>query len=163
MGLVLRVAREDEAELLERWRRDPESGGTFNDFGLAAEPTSDAPGPAGGHLVVEVDGDPAGTVTWRETRYGPNEESRAFEIGIALLPAARGHGYGAAAQRMLADQLFATTSVHRVEASTDVENLAEQRSLEKAGFSREGVIRGAQYRHGAWHDLVGYARLRSDG
>ena len=53
--------------------------------------------------------------------------------------------------------------MHRVEASTDVTNLAEQRALEKAGFTREGVLRGAQHRaDGVHHDLVGYAILRTD-
>ena len=27
---------------------------------------------------------------------------------------------------------------------------------------REGVLRGAQWRRGAWHDLVAYSRLRTD-
>jgi len=58
--------------------------------------------------------------------------------------------------------LFETTEVNRVEASTDVENLAEQRSLEKAGFRREGIQRGSQFRAGAYHDLVVYSRLRND-
>jgi RimJ/RimL family protein N-acetyltransferase len=71
-------------------------------------------------------------------------------------------GHGSAAQRMLAGYLFATTPVNRVEASTDVENIAEQKALERAGFTREGVLRGAQFRDGGWHDLVGYARLRDD-
>jgi RimJ/RimL family protein N-acetyltransferase len=57
----------------------------------------------------------------------------------------------------------ATTTLHRVEASTDVENTAERRSLETAGYIREGVLRGVQYRAGAWHDLITYARLRDDG
>jgi RimJ/RimL family protein N-acetyltransferase len=162
MGLRLRAPREDEAALLESWHRDPESEGEFNDFGRPPEPASGTAGPTAGHLVVEIDGEAAGTVSWHETRYGPNDESRAFNIGIALLPAARGQGHGSVAQRLLADQLFATTSVNRVEASTDVDNVAEQRSLEKAGFAREGVLRGAQFRHGAWHDLISYARLRSD-
>jgi RimJ/RimL family protein N-acetyltransferase len=35
-------------------------------------------------------------------------------------------------------------------------------ALEKGGFIREGVLRGAQYRRGARHDLVNYARLRTD-
>ena len=43
---------------------------------------------------------------------------------------------------------------------TDIENEAEQRSLEKAGFAREGVLRGSQYRAGGWHDLVVFARIR---
>ena len=36
------------------------------------------------------------------------------------------------------------------------------RSLEKAGFIREGALRGAQFRAGGYHDLVGYSILRSD-
>ena len=65
-------------------------------------------------------------------------------------------------RRALAAELFATTDVHRVEASTDVENVAEQRALEKAGFVREGIQRGAQFRAGGRHDLVTYSRLRTD-
>ena len=58
--------------------------------------------------------------------------------------------------------LLAETSLNRVEAQTDVENIAEQRSLEKAGFVREGIARGAQFRAGSFHDLVTYSRLRAD-
>ena len=49
----------------------------------------------------------------------------------------------------------------RVEASTDVENIAEQRSLEKAGLMREGVIRGAHFREGEYNDMVVYAITRA--
>jgi RimJ/RimL family protein N-acetyltransferase len=94
--------------------------------------------------------------------YGPNEGSRAWMIGIELLPEARGQGVGTEAQRLLADWLFETTETNRVEASTDVDNVAEARALEKAGFRREGVTRGAQFRAGGYHDLVLFARLRSD-
>ncbi|HEX2140962.1 MAG TPA: GNAT family protein, partial [Candidatus Limnocylindria bacterium] len=68
----------------------------------------------------------------------------------------------AEAQRLLARWLFDNSDLNRVEASTDVENVAEQRSLEKAGFVREGIQRGAQFRAGAYHDLVTYAVIRSD-
>ncbi len=71
-------------------------------------------------------------------------------------------GFGGIAQRLLADYLFEQTDAHRVEAQTDVDNLPEQRALEKAGFTREGIARGSQFRAGAYHDLVTYARLRSD-
>ena len=43
---------------------------------------------------------------------------------------------------------------------TDVENLAEQRALEKAGYHRDGVLLGAQFRAGAYHDLVVYSVVR---
>jgi RimJ/RimL family protein N-acetyltransferase len=53
---------------------------------------------------------------------------------------------------MLAEMFFDHTRVNRVQASTDVENLAEQRALERAGFTREGTIRGSQWRTGGYHD-----------
>jgi RimJ/RimL family protein N-acetyltransferase len=103
-----------------------------------------------------------GTISYHAVSYGPNPKSKAWMIGIDLVPEGRGQGLGTEAQRLLADWLFQTTEVNRVEASTDVDNLAETRSLEKAGFRREGVNRGAQFRAGAYHDLVLFARLRSD-
>jgi RimJ/RimL family protein N-acetyltransferase len=57
---------------------------------------------------------------------------------------------------------FRHTTVNRVEAHTDVENVAEQRALEAAGFQREGVTRGAQWRDGTYHDGILYAVLRAD-
>jgi RimJ/RimL family protein N-acetyltransferase len=43
-----------------------------------------------------------------------------------------------------------------------VENLAEQRALEKAGFIREGIRRGSLFRDGKWRDMAIYGRLRDD-
>jgi RimJ/RimL family protein N-acetyltransferase len=167
--LRLRALAEDDIGRLDA-SRDPRVQGEFNDFG----PVRDSgglhqvlaygvvAGSGEGYLVVEVDGQVAGSVSWHTVSYGPNSQSRCPNIGIALLPEYRGRGLGGPAQRMLADYLFATSDVNRVEASTDIENLAEQKALERAGFRREGVLRGAQWRAGSWHDLVGYARLRSD-
>ena len=115
-----------------------------------------------GALMVVTDDQVAGEVSWHGVDYGPPPASRCWNIGITLLPEHRGRGIGTAALRALADYLFATTLVERVEASTDVTNVAEQRALEKAGFTREGVARHAQFRQGAWHDMVVYARLRGD-
>lgn len=165
----LRDATLADADLLEAWEA-PAMRGTFNDFGLPVasmrEPLSRGPlrNEHNGLLIVEriSDGTPLGTVSWHAVRYGPTEASRAWNIGIALIPEARGQGYGSEAQRLVANELFATTEVNRVEASTDVDNLAEQRALEKAGFRREGIQRGAQFRADEFHDLVTYARLRDD-
>lgn len=158
-----------DAGLIDSWE-SPAMRGEFNDFGEPPKPMPRevlAAGPLrndhNGMLVVElVDGTIIGTVGWHRVTYGPNQESGAWNIGISLIPEARGKGYGTEAQRQVAAHLFETTSVNRVEASTDVENLPEQRSLEKAGFRREGIQRGAQFRAGAFHDLIVYSRLRDD-
>ncbi len=117
-----------------------------------------------GELLIErlADGARIGTIGWHAVWNGPTPASRCWNIGISLVPEARGHGFGGEAQRMVAEHLFATTDANRVEASTDADNMAEQRALEKAGFVREGVARGAQFRAGAQHDLVTYSRLRDD-
>jgi RimJ/RimL family protein N-acetyltransferase len=52
--------------------------------------------------------------------------------------------------------------VHRVEAATETQNMAEQRALEKAGFTREGVLRAVGWRDGAYRDGVWYSMLRTD-
>lgn len=113
--------------------------------------------------VIECDGVIVGTMSWSPQVYGGSRGSRAWMIGIALTAGARGQGIGSLAQRMLARELFMLTDAHRVEASTDVENIAEQRALERAGFTREGIVRQAQYRgDGAHHDLVIYGVLRGE-
>jgi RimJ/RimL family protein N-acetyltransferase len=168
----LRDVTPADADMLDAWSADPVLGGEFNDFGLPPRPIDREAlqrGPLrnerNGQLIVErvADGEPIGTVGWHKVGYGPNPESDALNIGIELLPDARGHGFGGEAQAQLAAFLFAETSVNRIEAQTDIANLPEQRSLEKAGFRREGVARGSQYRAGAFHDLVTFARLRDDG
>jgi RimJ/RimL family protein N-acetyltransferase len=159
-----------DADLLDRWSRDVEPG-SFNDFG--PRPPTDrealARGPLrndrNGMLIIErvADGMPIGTIGWRRVMvYGPSPTSDAWQIGIELIPAARGAGLGGEAQRAVADYLFAATDLNRVEASTDVANVAEQRALEKAGYVREGVMRRTQFRRGAYHDLAYYSRLRDD-
>jgi len=159
-----------DADLIDGWE-SPAIRGEFNDFGQPPGPMPRdvlAAGPLrndhNGMLVVErlADATPIGTIGWHRVMYGPNPESGARNVGISLIPGARGQGYGTEAQRQIAAYLFETTTVNRVEASTDGENLPEQRSLEKAGYRREGIQRGAQYRAGGYHDLVVYSRLRDD-
>jgi len=118
--------------------------------------------PPAGSLVVLDGGRLAGDVGWIPVLNGPTYACLAWNIGIDLLPAARGRGVGTLAQRLLAEHLFATTDVDRVQATTDVDNLAEQRALERAGFRREGVLRGAQLRGGRRRDIVMYGMLRGD-
>jgi RimJ/RimL family protein N-acetyltransferase len=101
-----------------------------------------------------------GDVGWHRVVTGPT--SFSWNIGIGLLAKERGKGYGSRAQRLLVEYLFAHTQVNRIEAGTEVTNIAEQRALEKAGFTREGVLRGSCFRAGVWRDMVSYSVVRSD-
>lgn len=162
----LRPPRPDERALLDAWHAEPAS--PYDDFTGPLPPgfedcTRLPPPPGGGELVVTDAHDVAlGTVSWRPVTWGPAPASQALDVGISLRPASRGQGHGGRAQRLLADYLFTTTPVHRVQASTDVANAAEQGALRRAGFSFEGVVRSAQWRDGAFHDMQLWARLRTD-
>lgn len=114
----------------------------------------------GGMLMVQRDDEVLGFVAW--SKHVTGRTSFCWSVGIAMLPQARGRGYGTDAQRQLVRYLFAHSQVNRIEASTNVTNLAEQRALEKAGFAREGVMRGAAFQGGRWQDGVIYSVLRSE-
>lgn len=119
-------------------------------------------GETNSRLMVEVapEGVAAGFVSWALRDFGG--PTKHWEIGIALLPEWRGRGIGWRAQAMLTDYLFTHTPMHRVQAGTHPENIAEQKSLEKAGFRLEGVVRACEFRDGRWCDGYLYSRVRDD-
>ena len=143
-----------------------QSDSPFDDFGpIGLDPTRGLPPSSldgSGGLVVLEDGVGVGSMSWHYTQWGPTAGSRAVMIGISLVAHARGRGIGTAAQRQLVDLLLRHTRTHRIEAATEIGNIAEQRALTKAGFRQEGVIRESMWRDGAFHDSVLYSRLRTD-
>ena len=112
-------------------------------------------------LVVALpDGTFAGLITWKQL--ASSTPRVTYTIGILLFPEHRNRGLGSAAQCLLADELFSTTMANRVDATTAVENVAEQKALERAGFQREGILRGLGFHRGRLSDGMMYSRLRSD-
>jgi RimJ/RimL family protein N-acetyltransferase len=164
----LRPVTEDDFTVLQKVTQHPETTGEFSWIGWYSpqgwrqrwDDENGLIGLDGGTLMVVRDDEPVGMVTWRRRQTGP--VAHCWITGIALVPEARGHGYGTEAQRLLLRYLFEHTTVHRIEAITEVDNIAEQRALEKAGFLREGVMRGEFWRSGAWRDTVIYGILRTD-
>lgn len=165
----LRPARPEDAELLAL-QNDPETAGAESWWGYRAGGLTaariDAPDSIGetqGRLVVvDDDGTAVGDVSWVRMTNGPPPQGYCYNIGIWIAPDHRGRGHGVEAQRQLAAYLFENYYLERVEASTDVDNVGEQRALEKAGFTREGVLRHAWFRGGAWRDVVMYSKLRGE-
>jgi RimJ/RimL family protein N-acetyltransferase len=163
----LRPVAEPDLELLERLTNDPEATGEYQWFGWH-DPgflrrrwqETGMLGQEQGMLVPTLDDRVLGLVSWYRSRAG--QSSYCWNIGLILVPEARGHGYGTKAQRLLVEYLFAHTQLNRVEATTEIANRAEQRSLEKAGFTREGVLRGYGFRDGEWRDHVLYSVIRAD-
>ncbi len=138
------VGFHDPGERRRRFEEDGFLGGDQSMLALA--------GPEGAFL---------GWVCWWAVA-GMAPPRSVFELGIMLLPEHRGRGIGTEAQRLLADYLFQTTLANRLQAATDVDNQAERRALEKAGFPLEGQRRGISFLGGHWRDDLLYSRLRQD-
>ncbi len=165
----LRPIQEADLELLSRLDTDPAASQPFEWRGFRDPAARRRRWEQDGWIgrdsaqlaVVRPDGTLAGIVSWRTVIAG-GPEGGCLEIGALLFPEHRGQGLGTAAQGLLVEYLFATTLANRLQAVTDVENLAEQRVLERIGFRREGVLRGLAFISGRWRDGVLYARLRGD-
>lgn len=163
----LRPVGEEDLELLARFLTDPETCGEFQWQGWRDPRTyrrrwdaDEMLGDDKGLLMVTSGSETLGCVSWRKVEVF--RTSYYWNIGIQLLPQARGRGVGTRAQRLLVRYLFAHTPVTRIEADTEAENIAEQRALEKAGFTREGVSRSVLFRDGQWRDGVRYGVLRGE-
>ena len=84
------------------------------------------------------------------------------EIGYAMLPNERKKGYCSEAVVIMVDYLFLSKDVARIQAHTDVRNDGSQRTLEKAGFKKEGVVRKAAFFWGEWRDGYLHSILREE-
>jgi len=162
------LERSDYARIFP-WYNDPEivapydrfAVDTFEEFVRAVESAADDPTSLSPRFVVERRSDGAGVGVVGHYRAHPVLEY--IDVWYVLgNPGARGQGLGREAVRLLVDHLYRTTSVERIGATCDVENVASYRLVEGLGFRWEGTLRAALFHHGRWHDVRVYGLTRSE-
>jgi RimJ/RimL family protein N-acetyltransferase len=160
--VVLRRLRPDDAGPFTRpfaeeegfsWlvgaEEDPTEAGVLED--IEREPSRRAAGESATFAVAEA-GDDAfrGTavlfgVTWHHAR---------AELGIWLVPAARGRGLARGALALLCGWAHEQLGLVRLQMKTVPDNEAMLRTCERLGFEREGVLRSYDNVRGRRSDLV---------
>jgi len=85
-----------------------------------------------------------------------------MEIGYILVPNERRKGYGFEAIKIIVDYLFLSKELVRVQAITGVDNFASHKVLEKAGFTKEGIMRNSGFIRGEWKDGCLYSITREE-
>ena len=85
-----------------------------------------------------------------------------YSIGFRVLPNERNKGHATEAVRIVVDYLFLSKEIVRIEAETNPENIASRKVLEKAGFTREGLVRKSVFVRGEWKDGFLYSILREE-
>ncbi|MEV7785749.1 GNAT family protein [Streptomyces sp. NPDC088106] len=115
-----------------------------------------------GHVpfsVVELAG---GTLIGTATLWGIDTHNRSAHIGLGLLPASRGKGYGTDVVAVLCHYGFVVRGLHRLAIETLSDNSAMLRSAERNGFVREGVLRSSAWVMGEFMDEVLLGLLARD-
>lgn len=84
------------------------------------------------------------------------------ETGYHVVEARRGRGLATAALRLIARWTFAELPVARLQLTTHLDNPGSQRVAEKAGFTREGVLRAWADQRGERPDLIMWSLLPGD-
>ncbi len=100
-----------------------------------------------------------GGVTLGNIRYGV---ARSGHIGYWIGEKYAGNGFMVDALDLLARHAFDTMRLHRIEAACIPSNLRSVRVLEKAGFTREGLLRSYLKIDGDWQDHYLYALIADD-
>jgi len=115
--------------------------------------------PAGTVLAIVVDGKAVGGIGIHP---GTDVHRRTAAIGYWLGEAYWGRGIVTEALRAMTEHVFATFDFERLEAFVFEWNPASARVLEKAGYTREAVLRKRVTKEGRTVDCLLYARLRGE-
>ena len=164
----LRIPREADAHRLFELAGDHEvtrffSWGPYEQESEAVEwlatlPQRRADGTALELAVVDADDWVIGVIAVLEV----SKRDRRAIMGVWLGQAYWGTGANAEAQALIAHLVFGPLRMERFGAWVDVRNPRSQRSLERLGYVREGILRGWHRHQDERRDLVSYSLLRDE-
>ena len=105
--------------------------------------------------ITENGGEALGRVTLFELRQGVGE------LGIVMRRDATGRGLASKALQLVGDYAFSEMGMHRLMADIDPENNASISLFLRAGYQREGLLRGNWKTHLGVRDSVIMAKLKA--
>lgn len=163
-SIIIRTVKEEDLSLLYKWNSQQARGPyqefqfdslgnikkNFHESGFNSEKFK--------MLVIEIENEkPIGLIYISFVRQG------LVRIGLVICEEKyRSGGFGTNSTKMIVNHLFENHPIVRIEAETDNENIGAQKVLEKAGFTKEGVLRSYRYHHNKWRDFVLYSILNNE-
>jgi ribosomal-protein-alanine N-acetyltransferase len=158
----LRILERSDLPLLQSWVNDIDFVGEFEPFAQQSmdrmEKDFGGPGESRIFLIEDKKGSELGYIAYFDT----GDARGCKGIGYMLQPAERGKGYGSEAVQMMVDYLFLNHDIVRIQAETHPDNAGSQRVLQKAGFTKEGLIRKSFFSRGVYRDTAMWSILREE-
>lgn len=135
-GVVLRAPDDGDASWIAEAYDDPE----IAQFIVGMPPPRRWASSTDAEFVIAdaAHAEPLGLISLRIAERDPGLAA----VGYWLRPHARGRGAATVAVQLVARWAFDGLGVQRLELTTAPENVASQRVAERAGFTREGILRG---------------------
>jgi RimJ/RimL family protein N-acetyltransferase len=159
----LRVMEKEDLPLIAEWFSSLEVFGRYNSLRqmsrTEAEKMFESPLELRPFIIERKDGSKIGFVSHF---YVLHPAAKHLEIGYILVPSERGKGYCTEAVNIMVDYLFLSKESRRIQAQTDLRNVASQKVLEKVGFKKEGTLRKNLFVRGEWRDACLYSILREE-
>jgi RimJ/RimL family protein N-acetyltransferase len=111
------------------------------------------------NLAIEVDGEAVGAVGFVP---GRDIERFSAEIGYWLGEELWGRGIATEALSLVTEHIFSRQNFLRLFALPFADNPASVRVLEKAGYTREALLRSSSVKYGVPKDQLLYARINTE-
>jgi RimJ/RimL family protein N-acetyltransferase len=140
-AVEIREIRGDDSR--KRWRDRMSRSGAWDDHYF--------------HLAITDDDVLVGDLQVRHC--GQAMPDGVLELGLELAPECRGKGIGTQVLKLAAERFFAD-GAHRISGSTEIENVAMIRAFEKAGWAKEGILRGLFNDNGNLIDYVSFSIIK---
>jgi [ribosomal protein S5]-alanine N-acetyltransferase len=155
--------RSDSRRFLEpwepTWRHDELTEGSFRSRVIRGKQEYSSGQAVPLFIFDKLDMTLLGGVTIGYIRRGA---AQSCMIGYWMGERHSGKGHMFAALQLVIPYIFVGLELHRIEAACIPDNDRSMRLLEKAGFQREGYLRGYLKINGQWRDHVMFSRLESD-
>ena len=132
-------------ESRERWRGRIERSGAWDDHYF--------------HLAIDLDGELVGDLQVRHCQQAM--PPGALELGLEIDPVKQGQGIGTQVLKLAVEKFFAD-GAHRISGSTELSSIGMVRAFEKAGWIKEGIMRGLFNEDAVLRDYVTYSILKTD-
>jgi len=167
--VMLRDFRQEDISGMRSWCNDPK----ITRF-LGARYTAPIPweqtdaelnrylnGDAGGYNLVIADRE-TGKYLGQCALFMIDHVARKAELAIVLAPGNLEKGYGSEAMKLLLGFGFGEINLNRIWLTVNAQNARAIRVYEKAGFTREGVLRQDRYTGGKYEDVAVMSILREE-
>ena len=167
--VMLREFRQEDISGMRAWCNDPSitpflSGRYTNPIPweqTEAELNRYLNGDAGGYNLVVAERE-SGKYLGQVALFMVDHLSRKAELAIVLAPDSLEKGYGYEALKLLLGFGFGQVNLNRIWLTVNSGNHRAIHVYEKAGFSREGVLRQDRYIDGHYEDVIVMSILREE-